>query len=177
MFKRRSFFLLFFVLSLLLSYQTVFTQNQIPFNVISSGGDKQTGAGFILNSTVGEAFTGITLNASNNHYLGFWYVYRQSTITGVDDDKTIPETYQLEQNYPNPFNPATIIKYGVPERCNVSVKIYDILGSEVLTLVNKEMDAGWYETNFNAAGFSSGIYIYRMQAGSYQNTKKMILVK
>ena len=174
--KRRPFPLLFLVHFILLSFQSVFAQNQVPFNVISSGGDKLTGAGVTLTSTVGEAFTGISQNATNNHYSGFWYVYRQSTLTGVDDE-TIPKTYRLEQNYPNPFNPATVIKYGVPERCMVLIKIYDVLGNEILTLVNGEMEAGWYETNFSAARFSSGVYIYRMQAGSYQNTKKMILVK
>ncbi|MBK7629196.1 MAG: T9SS type A sorting domain-containing protein [Ignavibacteriales bacterium] len=83
----------------------------------------------------------------------------------------------FEQNYPNPFNPTTKIKFAVPERSNVLIKIYDILGSEVATLINKEMDAGRYDVNFNANGYSSGIYLFRMEAGSYVSTKKMTLLK
>jgi len=89
----------------------------------------------------------------------------------------LPKEYSLKQNYPNPFNPATKVKFAVPEKSNVLIKVYDILGSEVVTLVNEEMDAGWYDVNFNAAGYSSGVYLLRMEAGSYVNTKKMILMK
>ncbi|HMN22929.1 MAG TPA: T9SS type A sorting domain-containing protein, partial [Ignavibacteriaceae bacterium] len=95
----------------------------------------------------------------------------------VEEDETIPTEFKLEQNYPNPFNPTTKIKFAVPERSNVLIKIYDILGSEVKTLVNKEMEAGRYDVEFNAGGYSSGIYLFRMEAGNYVNTKKMILLR
>ncbi len=96
----------------------------------------------------------------------------------MEDDQTIiPTVFKLEQNYPNPFNPSTKIKFAVPEKNNVVIKIYDILGSEIVTLVNEEMDAGWYQRSFNANGYSSGIYLFRMEAGNYVNTKKMILLR
>jgi len=98
-------------------------------------------------------------------------------ILPVENETSIVTEFTLHQNYPNPFNPSTKIKFAVPERSNVLLKIYDILGSEVATLVNKEMDAGWYENDFNAAGLSSGVYLLRMEAGSYVNTKKMILLR
>jgi GH43 family beta-xylosidase len=127
---------------------------------------------------VGESFIGKTVNATNQHNLGFWYVYKQSTVTDVEkEEEPIPTIFKLEQNYPNPFNPSTVIKFGVPEKSRVLVKVYDILGNEVTTLVNEDLDAGLYSREFNASGYSSGIYIYRMQAGTYINTKKMILVK
>ncbi len=95
----------------------------------------------------------------------------------IDNLLLIPEEYSLAQNYPNPFNPSTKIKYGIPERTFVELKIYDILGREVGLLVKEEQDAGYYELNFNAVKLSSGIYLYRLQAGDYIKTKKMILLK
>lgn len=167
------------ILLLLLIAHLTIAQNKIPVSVISSGGEKISSASYILSSTVGEPFIGKTVNVSNQHNVGFWYVYNQSTITAVEteEDATIPSVFKLDQNYPNPFNPSTVIKFGVPERSNVLLKIYDILGEEVATLVKEEMDAGWYSIDFNASGYSTGVYIYRMQAGNYINTKKMILVK
>lgn len=85
--------------------------------------------------------------------------------------------FKLEQNYPNPFNPATTIRYRIPERSFVTLKIYDLLGSEVATLVNEEKPACEYEVEFNAANLTSGIYFYKLQAGSFVQTKKMVLIK
>ncbi len=89
----------------------------------------------------------------------------------------IVKTYELEQNYPNPFNPATIIKYQIPKDGIVTLKIYDILGSEVATLVNEQKTEGRYEVNFNASSLASGVYIYRLSVNEYVNVKKMILLK
>jgi hypothetical protein len=175
--KKVIFLLLLLILFLLLFVETASAQYQVPSSVISSGGERISSANYILTGTIGEPFTGVTANASNQNYAGFWYVYNQSTISGVGDEETIPTVYKLEQNYPNPFNPATIIKFGIPETGNVLLKIYDILGCEVLTLVNGEMNAGWYKISFDASHYSTGIYIYRMEAGTYISTKKMLLVK
>lgn len=89
----------------------------------------------------------------------------------------IPTVYDLAQNFPNPFNPSTTIRYQIPQDGIVTLKIYDILGSEVATLVNEEKLAGKYEVNFNASTLASGVYIYKIQAGSFINSKKMILLK
>jgi len=161
----------------LLSNQIIYSQNQIPVSVISSGGEKISNADYKLCGTLGETFIGKSMNVSYQKYAGFWYVYEQTTITAVEDEETIPTSFELEQNYPNPFNPSTVIKFGLPVRSNVLIKIYDILGGEVVTFVNDEMEAGWYKKEFNASGYSSGIYFYRIQAGSYISTKKMILIK
>jgi len=79
-------------------------------------------------------------------------------------------SFKLHQNYPNPFNPATAIKYEVPERCNVSLKVYDVLGSEVVNLIDEEKDAGIYEVEFDAKNLASGIYLYKLQAGKFVKT-------
>jgi len=97
---------------------------------------------------------------------------------------TGPKEFKLEQNYPNPFNPTTTIQYQIPASPNaskggafVSLKIYDILGSEVVTLVNEEQQPGYYEVEFNASHLASGMYVYRLQAGEYISTKKMLMIK
>jgi hypothetical protein len=88
-----------------------------------------------------------------------------------------PAEYALRQNYPNPFNPSTTINYSVPKSGLVTIKVYDIIGLDVATLVNEEKAPGTYSVNFNARKFASGIYFYRIQAGSFIDTKKMILLK
>jgi hypothetical protein len=89
----------------------------------------------------------------------------------------IPNTFRLGQNYPNPFNPSTTIKYGLPKNSFVTLKVYDILGREVTTLVNENKMAGTYQVNFNASNLASGIYFYTIKAGDFSQTKKMLLVK
>jgi photosystem II stability/assembly factor-like uncharacterized protein len=109
-----------------------------------------------------------------------------SQITSVNDNNIgeIPETFSLAQNYPNPFNPSTTIRYTIPsvtlsgvEGTRVQLKVYDVLGNEVATLVNEEKPAGSYKVNWNASNLSSGIYFYRIHTGSFVSTKKMILIK
>jgi|GEM_PF-2411169 photosystem II stability/assembly factor-like uncharacterized protein len=106
-------------------------------------------------------------------------VYRSIGITtGVKEIKpNLPLTYALYQNYPNPFNPSTTINYNLPETGHVTLKVYDILGRVVATLVNEEKNAGTYSTVFYADKFASGIYFYRMQVGNFVQTKKLILLK
>ena len=98
--------------------------------------------------------------------------------TDIDDDvKLNPEVFSLSQNYPNPFNPSTIIQYSLPMSKFVSLKIYDVLGREVQTLVKKEQSAGVYNVEFNASHLTSGVYFYRIEAGSFVSVKKLLLLK
>ena len=94
-----------------------------------------------------------------------------------EGSNNIPEIYSLEQNYPNPFNPITSIEFKIPENAIVSLKIYDVLGKEVVTLMNEEKNAGTYEVNFNASALSSGVYFYKLEAGNFVQTRKMVLMK
>lgn len=89
----------------------------------------------------------------------------------------LPSAFGLFQNYPNPFNPTTRIRFSLPESGNVILKVYDISGREVATLVNHKMHAGTYETDFNASGVSSGVYFYKLISGYFVSTKKMLLIK
>lgn len=102
---------------------------------------------------------------------------RLSTLSAGGDRTKTAMAYRLEQNYPNPFNPTTNISYVLPKAENVSLKVYDVLGREVATLVNEVKAAGAYTVPFNASNLSSGVYFYKLQAGSFVQTKKMMLVK
>jgi uncharacterized protein YfaQ (DUF2300 family) len=90
---------------------------------------------------------------------------------------TAPKTFLLEQNYPNPFNPSTTIRYQLPVASEVKLEVYDVLGKKVATLVSERQAAGYYQYVWNANGLTSGVYFYRLQAGTFTQTKKMILVK
>jgi hypothetical protein len=103
--------------------------------------------------------------------------FEYSEIVDVNID--LPLSFELSQNYPNPFNPTTKIGFRIPIGTSgiVSLKVYDILGREVATLVNEEKSAGIYEVEFNAESLSSGIYFYRLQTGNFVDTKKFTLMK
>ncbi len=127
--------------------------------------------------------TGVTVSADTTSpdtgvvkVVGITYVI--SDLTDVKQaHNTIPENFNLEQNYPNPFNPSTTINYEIPQSSLVSIKVYDDLGREVATLVNGQKSTGNYTVEFNASNLASGIYFYRMQAGNFLSTKKLILLK
>jgi len=101
----------------------------------------------------------------------------QETIVSVGDDNILPEEYSLAQNYPNPFNPGTTIKFTLPDQGFVTLNVYNILGEDVANIISEELDAGNYKYDWNATSLPSGIYLYRIQAGSYIETKKMVLMK
>lgn len=99
-------------------------------------------------------------------------------VNGVEEiPGVLPKTYSLAQNFPNPFNPATRIRYTIPEAGNVSLKIFNIIGQEVANLVNQEQTAGNYVALFDASKLPSGVYFYRLEAGSFRQVKKMVLMK
>jgi hypothetical protein len=88
-----------------------------------------------------------------------------------------PTEYALGQNFPNPFNPATHIPYQLPAETDVSLKIYNMIGQEVMTLVEQREKAGRYDVEFNATGFASGVYFYRLKAGNFLSTKKLMILR
>lgn len=98
-------------------------------------------------------------------------------IVGVDEDDLAINSYKLSQNYPNPFNPSTLISYSLANKGMVTLKIYNLLGQEVLTLVNTNKNAGQHQVKFDASNLSSGLYIYKLQSGSFVDSKKMMLLK
>ncbi|MCW8804611.1 MAG: T9SS type A sorting domain-containing protein [Ignavibacteriaceae bacterium] len=100
------------------------------------------------------------------------------SLSSVEEEKsTLTELFELYQNYPNPFNPVTNIKYEIPQSANASLKVYDVLGNEIVTLINEEKPAGSYQIEFDGVDLPSGIYFYQLKSNSYINTKKMVLSK
>ena len=126
----------------------------------------------------------IALTSGGDLYVSEYNANRIRKITGVEPPTSIkgqqedtPQKFFLMQNFPNPFNPSTTIKYVVPERNNVIIKVYNMIGEEVVTLLNEEKERGEYELRFNYLGLASGLLIYKMSAGSFVSTKKMLIVK
>jgi len=127
-----------------------------------------------------DEIPGTFILGENSQSAGIWKYNTFSfsyTPVSVEGEGVIVDKFELEQNYPNPFNPTTTIKYSVPERSNVLIRVYDILGEEVARLVNTTQDEGSYEVNFDASNLASGMYIYRLDAGAVSLTKKMMLLK
>jgi hypothetical protein len=109
-----------------------------------------------------------------NHYR---YLYGNAVPTSVTDDVRLPVRYELLQNYPNPFNPSTNIRFSVAERERVQLTVYNTLGQLVATLLNDELNPGVHDVVFNATGLPSGVYYYRLQAGTFSETKKFMLLR
>jgi hypothetical protein len=100
-----------------------------------------------------------------------------STITSINYINISPGKYSLQQNYPNPFNPSTVISFQLAVSNFVSLKVYDVLGNVVATLVNEKQNEGTYSVDWNASSFPSGIYFYTLNAGEFAETKRMMLLK
>jgi hypothetical protein len=123
---------------------------------------------------------GIQIDEFNNKWIvhpNAISVFNEDGVTSVREEHQLPNAFKLQQNYPNPFNPGTSIQYAVSSPQFVSLKVYDVLGNEVATLANEEKLSGVYEVEWNAGGFTSGIYFYQLKVGSFIQTRKMVLMK
>ena len=116
-------------------------------------------------------------NVAKTQLPGFVRVLESASITSVRDDAVTPHQFTLEQNFPNPFNPTTDLRFSIADLRFVTLKVFDVLGQEVATLVNGQLPAGSYDVKFDARSLSSGVYFYRLSAGGMVQTKKMILKK
>ena len=168
-----------------LEWKTVTETNNYGFEIQREiSGGKFFTLGFIkghgtsaeINSYV---FNDISPNDGNNRYrlkqIDFDNTFKLYEPVCVNFSKSL--TFSLGQNYPNPFNPETVIEYNLPYAGNVSLKIFDVLGRELTSLISAEQKAGRHAVSFNASGFSSGIYYYKLQCGTFTQTRKMMLVK
>jgi hypothetical protein len=140
-------------------------------------------ASIVYDSTIApdSAAISISISPAENLHSGSEYYIDDLSFSGVTavDANTIitAKNFKLEQNYPNPFNPTTIINYSIPRATFVTLNVYNVLGEKVKTLVSENKPAGNYSVNFNASELSSGIYFYRIKAGDFSQTKKLILMK
>ncbi len=150
-------------------------QIEMPHGVIAGGGGGGSGGNYELRGTVGQACIGNTLGAFE-HDIGFWYII-YPVATAVADDFLLPRVHELSQNHPNPFNPVTTISYAVPSASHVILRLYDIRGRETARLVDEMHEPGYYSLELNGSAMSSGVYFYRMRAGDYLETRKLVLLK
>lgn len=126
----------------------------------------------------------VAIDQNGNKWIGTengLAVFNENGIVSIGDKFTsienIPNDYQIFQNYPNPFNPSTTIAFDLPETGQVTLKIFNILGEEVATLVSERLSAGSYSYEWDASDLASGVYLYRLQAGNYVKTRKMVVMK
>jgi subtilisin-like proprotein convertase family protein len=152
------------------TYLSPWTQYVKPQNTMGTFGSTTLNGNWTLTVTDGVAGNTGTL-------LGWGLRFNNSVVVGTQNISELPYKFNLSQNYPNPFNPETNIKFSVPKQSKVILKIYDVLGQEVITLVNEYLAPGTYEKIFNASSFASGVYFYKLEAGEFNAVKKMVLIK
>ena len=161
----------------------------LQYGEFGAGFQNNTGALFKISNTFVDTLiyglnfpAGMVLNPLGELFITSFTDGKVLKVTGIpvrveDEEDYPPSEFVLEQNYPNPFNPVTTIEYSIPQAGVVTIKIYDILGREVTTLVNEEKQRGNHIVKFNASNLASGIYFYKLQAGNFVESKKMILLK
>jgi hypothetical protein len=132
----------------------------------------------MIKSVVGQSFVGTTQQSNTQVISGFLTdtLFRSISVD-VRNQEQLPASYSLWQNYPNPFNPTTTISYQLPTQSHVTLKVFDVLGREVATLANDVKQPGEYVATWNAEKVPSGVYFYRLTAGNFIETKKMVLMK
>jgi len=162
---------------IVLFFQNASAQYAIPRSVFGNGGATLSSSANKLVGTLGQPFIGTMGGTPNRQNAGFWYVH-SNLITLIEGNSVeLPTEYRLEQNYPNPFNPSTTIRFSLPLREQVILKVFDALGREVATLVDGELNPGQHSVVFNAKNLPSGVYFYQLSTGGFIGTKKMIITK
>lgn len=169
---------LFSTLFLLIFVQFATAQNKISGSVLGNGATAASNGNFKIVGTLGQLAIGLAGSSNNLHQAGFWYT-AFDLVTSVEqlEDDLLPTEFRLEQNYPNPFNPSTTIQFAVPKTSNVTIKIYDIIGRQVATLVDEEYQPGHYKVIFEAGQLATGLYVYRVQTEGFHEAKKFLLLK
>ncbi len=152
--------------------------NYQNFGNIAAGQTILSPDSFIIRFQNANPIENITLHIDFSSDGKVWWQDSTDIVVGIKHlDVTVPLSFDLKQNYPNPFNPSTTIEFDLPKTSQVTLKVFNILGEEVVTLVSERLSAGSYSYEWDAANLASGVYLYRLQAGNYVQTRKMILMK
>ena len=153
-------------------------QSTIPWSAISIGFVVSSSPTTVVKSAVGQTVLGTMQGTNTIIESGFLAdTLLRTFVTFVAERGGLPKEYALQQNYPNPFNPTTTIRFELPRASQVSLKVYNVLGQEVVTLVDEEKPAGIYDVQFSAMSLSSGMYLYRLRAGDFVATKRLMLLR
>ncbi|MBI5020827.1 MAG: T9SS type A sorting domain-containing protein [Ignavibacteriales bacterium] len=174
---RRAVILLPLCLMLLLNF--ALSQNaKITWSSFNMGFAKSQTTNTMVSSVVGQNFVGTSIQGNTEVVSGFLAdTLFRGTVVAVKENEELPAKYSLEQNYPNPFNPSTTVQFSIVNTQLTVLKVYDVLGKEVVTLINEVKPPGAYTVRWDAVGYPSGVYYYRLQAGNFIETKKLILMK
>ena len=157
---------------------------QLRSDVIDDGGTKMSSAGYILRGSFGQPTIGKISSANYIAYIGFWHPYPVGP--GIEEDllfsRSIPIVFSLSQNYPNPVTHTTTIKYGLPNETKVDIRVFNSAGQQIRTLVHENQEPGYYKINWDLRGVSgdqlpSGVYFYRIRAGGFIRTRKMVILR
>jgi endoglucanase len=157
-------------------YTQYITRSMERYGVVpfwwDAGSTTNNGMGLFNRSTGAQAYPEIVRSIIDTNYINLTTTEVQSS-----NAQALPATFSLLQNFPNPFNPSTTIAFTLPSKSFVTLKVYDLIGREIATLVSEELSAGTYSKQWNAATMSSGMYVYQMHAGTYTETKKLVLLR
>jgi hypothetical protein len=171
----------FLVLVVALVLGPIESQSQnsvVHWSSLSSGFGFSSSENSKLETVLGQAFVGMTKSAPTLIFSGFITgPVLSSNVTGVENEQLVPMQFALQQNYPNPFNPSTIIRYTIPERYHVSLRLFNLLGKEVVSLVDETQAQGEYTVRLTPHSLSSGVYIYRLTAGKFTEQRKLLFLK
>ncbi|HEY6906778.1 MAG TPA: T9SS type A sorting domain-containing protein, partial [Ignavibacteriaceae bacterium] len=171
--------------NVVLNWSTATETNNRGFEVQRKTANSQfQKVGFVAGSGTTSEIRNYSYSDDNLTSGDYTYRLKQIDLDGtskysneVEVQVSVPAEFALEQNYPNPFNPSTVIKYSIPADQQVKLNVYNLLGENVMTLVNRVEKAGQHEVNFNASNLASGVYFYKLEAGTNTSIKKMILMK
>jgi hypothetical protein len=157
---------------------SVYAQSTVPWSGNSTGFGISYSTTSTVKSAVGQGFVGTVVGSASIVESGFLAdTLMRGTVVRVADNLSVPTEYALRQNFPNPFNPSTTIVFELPAKTMVRLTAYDLLGREIATLVDEDKTAGVYEVLFDASRMASGVYFYRLEAGGYCATKRMVILK
>jgi hypothetical protein len=160
-----------------LMVQVLYSQSIKINGVISNGCAIQSGETYIMAVNIGQPVIGIASNETNVCGMGIYYQLISQTPTGINEEMKLPTEFRLEQNYPNPFNPTTKIEFAVPKPSFVSMRLFDIRGREIATIVDEELQPGVHAIILDASILSNGIYFYRFHTEEFNAIKKLVVVK
>ncbi len=166
------------ILAIVLAFhEYIEAQYKMPHNVFGNGGLPVNNGSYRLSGTVGQPGIGVVSSPSHINKAGFWY-QTGNLITRIEPlANPLPKEFRLEQNYPNPFNPSTTIEFSLPKSGFVTLKIYNLVGEEIVTLISAELPQGKHKYIWDASRLASGVYVYRFTVDDFDRVRKLVLLK
>lgn len=149
---------------------------RIPWSVVANGGAKTTGPSHGLIGTAGQAVIGRVIGPAHIHGIGFWYRTTPGA-SALPDETAIPARFALGSSIPSPGGPMTLLRFAVPQRSAVAIRLYDVAGRQLLTLADREFDPGYHTLVLDGNGLAGGVYFCRMTARGFGETRRLVLVK